>query len=560
MKLLFIKEHFSAVINEMGALEGFSQKLAFADIEALKSSLVKGEEVAIILNGGQIKADQILLLSKSLRDISPDSQVIVHTPPANLNNTEDSEMIDLIIYNLGEPREIFDKLNEIKNEATKIFDLGQIDEDGLNFKNEEIAINFNLLDEEAKDERNETVATLLVDRSILDEKLDIGENAAPVNFDLSLDNTLSSEETLSDDLKLEAENLDLDQATELNLSDDLDLNLNATGLTSIEENQKIEQVEDELSLSDDLDFNLNSIDLTEVEESSPEVDPSEGELNLSDDLDLSFNTIDESQNDEISDPVVEEVNLDDNLNFSIDEIDNQKDTDTSESGDESDDLPFGEEDLNLNDPDSLFEKPTEDIQDEAEEKPILSDDFSSAQVIELKSLVEDLSDEKRSLETKVGELEHNAFHNERLVDDRKKEIGDLLERLEKTKNRYEKDIDLLNKKIEFNSLSLNSSEKEVRKKEMELDELRKQVHHELTRIKARERELESKLDLIQVDSSSQIKSRDKMILDLRRKIDLLQFDLEQAQSKEQSVKDSYKILEEKFDKIMRSLKGAFDDI
>ena len=75
-------------------------------------------------------------------------------------------------------------------------------------------------------------------------------------------------------------------------------------------------------------------------------------------------------------------------------------------------------------------------------------------------------------------------------------------------------------------------------------------------IKQRDRELEGQLELAKMDSVKQIKSRDEKILELKRKIDSLEFNMENISIQEQKTKDDNAKLEERLKKIMKTLRGT----
>lgn len=92
------------------------------------------------------------------------------------------------------------------------------------------------------------------------------------------------------------------------------------------------------------------------------------------------------------------------------------------------------------------------------------------------------------------------------------------------------------------------------------DELKRKIQRELKKIQVRERELENQLELLKADSEIQIQNRDRLIMDLKRKIDMLQFDIENSTEGEQKAKEQYQKLEQKLESVMRKLKGALSDV
>jgi hypothetical protein len=72
----------------------------------------------------------------------------------------------------------------------------------------------------------------------------------------------------------------------------------------------------------------------------------------------------------------------------------------------------------------------------------------------------------------------------------------------------------------------------------------------------RERELEQKLELLKADSETQIRHRDLKILELKRKIDAMEFDMESISVQEKRSVESRFELEDKLDKAIKTLRSA----
>ncbi len=75
----------------------------------------------------------------------------------------------------------------------------------------------------------------------------------------------------------------------------------------------------------------------------------------------------------------------------------------------------------------------------------------------------------------------------------------------------------------------------------EVTKIKDRVRVDIRRIRVREKELENQLEVLKKDSSSLIQARDEKVLDLKRKIDLLEFNMELVQeqySKERETSDN----------------------
>jgi hypothetical protein len=72
---------------------------------------------------------------------------------------------------------------------------------------------------------------------------------------------------------------------------------------------------------------------------------------------------------------------------------------------------------------------------------------------------------------------------------------------------------------------------ELQKAQMKIDELDSRLKFDMKKIRIRERELENRLELIRAEKNALVKSKDEQILDLRRKMDQVQMEVESYRQK-----------------------------
>lgn len=100
----------------------------------------------------------------------------------------------------------------------------------------------------------------------------------------------------------------------------------------------------------------------------------------------------------------------------------------------------------------------------------------------------------------------------------------------------------------------------ARQEEIKREKLEQRVRIDFNQVKQREKELESKLEMLSVDVDLQVHSRDQKILELRRKIDSLEFNMENVSIKEQKSENDKRKLEDKLNKIMKTLRHSIKNI
>ena len=91
---------------------------------------------------------------------------------------------------------------------------------------------------------------------------------------------------------------------------------------------------------------------------------------------------------------------------------------------------------------------------------------------------------------------------------------------------------------------------------LELDKASQKNKIDLRKVQQREKELEQKLELLKSDAETQIRNRDQKILELKRKIDSMEFDMESITTQERRSVESRFELEDKLDKAIKTLRSA----
>lgn len=104
------------------------------------------------------------------------------------------------------------------------------------------------------------------------------------------------------------------------------------------------------------------------------------------------------------------------------------------------------------------------------------------------------------------------------------------------------------------------AEEKMRNLEKIKEKLEQKARIDISQVRQREKELESKLELMAMDVDSQVHSRDQKILELRRKIDALEFNMENASIREQKSTDDKRKLEDKLNKIMKTLRNSIKNL
>ncbi len=462
---------------------------------------------------------------------------------------------------------------------------------------------------ELPDEENLSEEVVMSDKDqdlSLDElgDLEIGEEDSSAEsvdleeggFDLSVDD--SDELSLSEDGE-ELDSAPVDDSNDFNLDENIELGEESFSLGE-------DDGEDSLSLSDDGDDALSLGD-DEVEDSLSLSDDGDDALSLGDDTDsppdmdlgsdesldfplgdddplaapvseveadeLSLGDVDLGGDEEIdlgfsAEKSTPEGDLSDDALAKLKEIDEMMSDPMSESL-VSDDIDLGG--LDLSGDDDLLSTPVEE-----EVKKTPKKKKEEAQVT-ASSVDQDI---KQIMGSYSGEMERLAATLSNLRTDRE-ELLAKIQKLEEEKllqNRQNLSLraELDEKKIELTIIKkkLNEENNELkdrlkiqeemklimdernRQLQLEVDKMSQKSRLDVKKVQGRERELEQKLELLKADAETQIRHRDHKILELKRRIDGMEFDMESMGHQEKKSQEGKVELEQKLDKAIRTLRGA----
>lgn len=107
---------------------------------------------------------------------------------------------------------------------------------------------------------------------------------------------------------------------------------------------------------------------------------------------------------------------------------------------------------------------------------------------------------------------------------------------------------------------LNRKNVENQKAQIKIDDLDSRLKFDMKKIRIRERELENRLELIRAEKNALMKSKDEQILDLRRKMDVMQMEVESYRQKCIDLNKSLEVNQESFKRTTRALRLAMANL
>ncbi|MCC2679537.1 MAG: hypothetical protein K0R29_2113 [Pseudobdellovibrio sp.] len=177
------------------------------------------------------------------------------------------------------------------------------------------------------------------------------------------------------------------------------------------------------------------------------------------------------------------------------------------------------------------------------------------------------ADNLRIAQEKILELESEneklRLQNEELMSASEiiKERSDLLSaQLSEYKNDRDNLEESFKNEIVLLKNHLSKKDGELQKASMKSDELESRLKFDMKKIRVRERELENRLELIRAEKNAIVKNKDEQILDLRRKMDVLQMEVESYRQKCVELNKLIETNQESFKRTTRALRLAMANL
>lgn len=395
------------------------------------------------------------------------------------------------------------------------------DEEGLSLSEDDDDM-FSLGEDEGAEEAIENIGELSFDETPADDGL---------SLDLGSDDPASLAMDISDTAEDEALEFSADDSLELNLSDDSSSDPSGEPSLSFADDDSL-SLSGEMDLSEDAKEKLKEIDaILDYDASQVQIRNNYlGQENLDEPL------------------VSDELDLG-NLSFE------QTDAATQESTGEIEAAPVAAPKEEKAKKKKKEAPAVEKTQEYGEDLKELSTAYSG-EMERMQATISNLRSDREELLAKIQTLEEEKLlHNRQTLslraelDERKIELTIIRKKLNEEINELKDRVKLFDEK----RLIL---EEKNRVLAQELDKANQKNKIDLRKVQSRERELEQKLELLKADAETQIRNRDIKILELKRKIDAMEFDMESISLQEKRSVESRFELEDKLEKAIKTLRNA----
>lgn len=176
---------------------------------------------------------------------------------------------------------------------------------------------------------------------------------------------------------------------------------------------------------------------------------------------------------------------------------------------------------------------------------------------EVAALKKDLAMAKEQLsitEKKAQEFEFEYKTTHEKFGDFEKKIERLTTENEELRKQHAAEIASREQLVQTKQDKLLVAERKADMAQKKYDELKERITRDLKHIRIREKELEAKLEILKRDSETLLQAKDRKLLEFRRKIDSLEYEMETQREKYSEVERKMTFWKERMQRVLRALK------
>jgi hypothetical protein len=207
-------------------------------------------------------------------------------------------------------------------------------------------------------------------------------------------------------------------------------------------------------------------------------------------------------------------------------------------------------------------KEKEVIEDESETHPNVGEELKaisgaySGEMERTQATISNLRADREELLKKIAELEDEKVLQSRQTLSLRAELDEKKIELSIIRRKLNEEIGDLKDRLKIQEERKLILEEKNRVLLQEVERAGQKTKIDMKKVQMRERELEQKLELLKSDAETQIRNRDLKILELKRRIDAMEFDMESISQQEKRSVESRFELEDKLDKAIKTLRSA----
>jgi hypothetical protein len=177
-------------------------------------------------------------------------------------------------------------------------------------------------------------------------------------------------------------------------------------------------------------------------------------------------------------------------------------------------------------------------------------------VAALSSQLKVARDQIQSLETLLKEERAAATLRQHEIDEQARRIQEYDREKTLALQGLQAEIEELKFQAKSKSDRARALESQVHEATQETEKLKERVRSDIRKIRVREKELENRLEIMKKDTEALLSSRESKIIELKRKIDLLEFNLDLAQDQNTREREESSRLRERLNRALQAVRVA----
>lgn len=180
----------------------------------------------------------------------------------------------------------------------------------------------------------------------------------------------------------------------------------------------------------------------------------------------------------------------------------------------------------------------------------------NAELERLQATMNHLRTDRESLLQKIDGYEEEKIHHQRQLLGLRAELDEKKIETQLMKKRMADETQDLRYSLQLEQERRFMADEKNKALAAEIQALQQKLKLEVRKVSGHERELEQQLELLKKDAETQIRHRDLKILELKRRLDAMEFDVENMSALEKKTQENKQELEVKLDKAIRTLRAA----
>lgn len=180
----------------------------------------------------------------------------------------------------------------------------------------------------------------------------------------------------------------------------------------------------------------------------------------------------------------------------------------------------------------------------------------NAELERLQATLNHLRTDREQLLKKIDVFEEDKIHHQRQMLTLRAELDEKKIETQLMKKRMGEDTQDLRYSLQLEQERRQLAEEKLKAQQEEMAAVQQKIRMEVRKVSGHERELEQQLELLKSDAETQIRNRDMKILELKRRLDAMEFDVENMSALEKKTQENKQELEVKLDKAIRTLRAA----